>query len=274
MRVRLVIVAVAALLLSTGCGGRSKHKAVADYITRVDDVEQGMAGPLQQVTRVNQSFARSQTNPKVGVELKASERTMQRLRFRLAKLSPPPEARHLHALLLGLVDHEVTLTHQMRLLSAFVGRYQSALKPMQEASASLKKQLAAKATGTAATKALDERKADELTSFAQTVDGVIGTVRALAPPAVWQPAWTDQLVSLRQLRSSALALAAGIHANDAAAIPTLLESFDRAAIANQTIAAQKREISAVKAYNAQLRQVVRLAAGVQRERTRLQRTYK
>lgn len=274
MRGRLVIVAVAALLLATGCGGSSKHEAVADYITRVDDVEQGMAGPLQEVTRVNQSFARAQADPKVAVKLETSERTMERLRSRLAKLSPPAEAQHLHALLLRLVDREVALTQQMRLLSGFVGPYQSALKPMQAASATLKKELAAKATGTAATKALDAHKADELVSFAQTVGGVIVTVRALSPPAVWKPAWSDQLVSLEQLRVSALALAAGIHANDAASIAKLLENFDRAAIANQTIAAQKREIAAVKAYSAQLQQLVQLAKSVQLERARLQRTYK
>lgn len=274
MRTRLVIVALAALLVATGCGGRSKHKAVVDYITRVDDVEQGMAGPLQQVTRANQSFARKQTNPKAGVQLQASERTMQRLRTRLAKITPPPEAQHLHVLLLRLVDHEVALTHQMRLLSGFVGPYQSALKPMQDASTTLKKQLAAKATGAAATKALDERKADELTAFSHTVDGVIVNVRALSPPAVWKPAWSDQLVSLVQLRSSALELAAAIHANDAPSIAPLLERFDRAAVANQTIASQKREIAAVKAYNAQLRELVQLAKNIQLERARLQRTYK
>jgi hypothetical protein len=274
VRGRLVIVALVALLVTTGCGGRSKHKAVSDYITRVDDVEQGMAGPLQQVTRANQSFARKQTNPRAKVELQKSERTMQRLRERLAKITPPPEAQHLHALLLRLVDREVALTRQMRLLSGFVGPYQAALRPMQAASATLKKQLAAKATGTAPTKALDEQKAGELTSFAHTVDGVIENVRTLSPPAVWKPAWSDQLVSLVQLRSSARALAAAIHANDAPSIAPLLERFDRAAVANQTIAAQKREITAVKAYNAQLRGLVQLAKGIQLERARLQRTYK
>jgi hypothetical protein len=274
VRGRLVIVALAALLAATGCGGRSKHKAVVDYITRVDQVEQGMTGPLQQVTRANQSFARKQTNPKAMVQLQSSERTMDRLRTRLAKITPPPEARHLHALLLRLVDREVALTHQMRLLSGFVGPYQTALGPMQAASAALKMQLAAKATGTSATKALDERKADELTSFAHTVDGVIVKVRALSPPAVWKPAWSDQLVSLVQLRSSALALATAIHANDAASIAPLLERFDRAAVANQTIAAQKREIAAVKAYNGQLQGLVQLAKSIQLERARLQRTYK
>lgn len=271
---RLVLVALAALLLATGCGGRSKHTAIASYITRVDDVEQGMAGPLQQVSRVNQSFARSQANARVEVELRASERTMLRLRRRLGKIVPPPEAQHLHALLLQLVDREVALTRETRLLAVFVRSYQAALAPMQAASATLKKELGAKATGTAATKALDARKADELTSFAHTVDGVAADVQALSPPAVWRPAWSDQLTSLGQLRSSALALAAAIRANDAASIPTLLERFDRAAVANQTIAAQKREIAAVKAYDRQLLGIVQLAKGIQLERARLQRQYK
>jgi hypothetical protein len=271
---RLAIVANAALLLATGCGGGSKHKAIGDYITRVDEVQQGMAGPLQQVTRANQSFARSQTDSKVEVKLETSERTMARLRARLAKVVPPQEAKHLQTLMLRLVDRETALAHETVLLAGFVRRYQAALKPMQAASATLKKELAVRASGAAATKALDARKADELTAFALTIDGVIPKVESLSPPAVWKPAWADQLTSLRQLRSAALALAAAIHANDAAAVPALLVRFDRAAVSNQTTAAQKREIAAVKAYDAQLQGLVQLAKSIQLERARLQAKYK
>lgn len=274
MLARLGIVAAAALLLATGCGGHSKHAAIADYITRVDDVQQGMATPLRQVTRVNQSLAKSQTNPQVQVELDTSVRTMQRVRKRLGQIVPPAEAKHLQTLLLRLVDREVALTEETRLLAVFVGRYQAALRPMQAASATLKKELAARATGAAAAKLLDAQKADELISFAQTIDEVIPAVEALSPPAVWKPAWTDQLTSLRRLRAAALALAAAIHGGNAAAVPALLVRFDRAAVVNQTTASQKREIAAVKAYDAQLSSLVQLTKSIQLERGRLQTTYK
>jgi hypothetical protein len=274
VRGRLVLVAVAALLLATGCGGHSKHKAVADYITRVDDVEQGMAGPLQQVTRVNRSFAKSQSNPKAEVELAKSEQTMRKLRVRLGKVTAPPEAAHLHALLLRLVDREVALTHETRQLATFVQRYQAVLRPMQAASTKLKTKLAEKAKGAAATKALDAEKADELDRYASAASGVIAKLKTLDPPPVWNPTWAAELSALEQLRTSALALAAGIRSNDAKAIPQLLEHFDAAAVSNQSTAAQKREIAAVKAYDARVKALVKLATAVQIERTRLQTKYK
>ena len=79
--------------------------------------------------------------------------------------------------------------------------------------------------------------------------------------------------SSAQLRSASLALAQAIRANDATAIPHLLEQFDAAAVSNQSIAAQKREISAVAAYNARIRTIVRLVQRVERERVALQKRY-
>ena len=269
-----MVLAATALILATGCGGDAKHAAIVDYITRVDDVQQGMNGPLQQVTRVNQRFARSQTDPKVAVELETSERTMQELRVRLGKVQPPPEARHLHALMLQLVDREVALTRDTAQLATFVGQYQVALKPLQPASTALRKQLSAQATGRAAAKALDAMKAGELRTFATTIQGVAAAVQQLSPPPVWAPQWRDQLTTLEQLRASALALADAIDANDANAIPTLLVRFDRAAVSNQGIAAQTREIDAVKAYDKQLTGLVQLAKRIQLERVRLQKTFK
>ena len=272
MRGRLVIVAAATAMLAAGCG-HSHHAAIADYITRVNEVEQGMAGPLQQVTRVNQSFAKSQTNPRVEVELATSERTMRRLELRLRKVVPPPQAAHLHALLLELVEREVELTHETKQFAAFVGGYQRALLPMQPASATLKATLSARAKGAAATKALDQKKADQLVSFAATAAQVIAALRPLDPPPVWHSTYADEVSSITRMRSAALALARVIRANDSAAIPPLLERFDRAAVATQTTAAQKRAIADEKAYNARIRALTKLAHRVDLERARLERKY-
>ena len=272
MRGRLVIVAVATAALAAGCG-HSHHAAIADYITRVNDVERGMAGPLQQVTRVNQRFAKSQSNPKVQVELATSERTLRRLELRLRKVVPPSQAAHLHTLLLEPVRREVGLMQETRQFAAFVGRYQQALLPLQPASTRLKAKLSEKAKGNAETKALDQEKADQLVAYAATAAQVIAALRPLAPPPVWRSTYSAELSSVTRMRSAALALAQAIRANDSAAVPPLLEAFDRAALANATTSAQKRVIADVKAYDARVRAVSKLAQRVNLERARLERRY-
>jgi hypothetical protein len=261
------------LLLLAGCGGHT-HAALRDYLNRVQAVEAGMAAQLQQVTTANQTFARGKSDPQLSRKLISSERTLRTLRQRLAKLKAPPQAQHLRALLLQLVDGEVELAHEVRQLSAFVPRYRVALQPLQPASAALQKKLAAGAKGTAATNALNAAKADELTTYAGTVGSVLAMVRPLDAPPVWQPTYRQQISALLQLRSSALALARAVRGNDARAIPGLLKRFDAAAISNQTVAAQKREIAAVKAYNGRIQGLVRLARSVEAERGRLEKRYR
>lgn len=272
MRGRLVVVAIATAVFVAGCG-HSHHAAIADYITRVNEVEQGMAGPLQQVSRVNQSFAKSQSNPKVKVELATSERTLRRLELRLRKVVPPPQAAHLHQLMLELVRREVALMHETRQFAAFIGRYQQALLPLRQASNRLKTKLAQRSKGAAATKALDREKADELVAYAATASQVIAALRPLVPPPVWRSTYAAEVSSITQMRSAALALAQAIRANDSAAVPPLLERFDRAAVANATTSAQKRVIADVKAYDGRIRALSKLAHRVDLERARLERKY-
>lgn len=269
---RLLPVALAAVV-AAGCGSGT-HAALTTYLNRVHDVETGMAAPLQQVTSANQTFAKSQKDPQLSARLASSERTLRTFRKRLADLTPPPEAGHLRALLLQLVDSEISLAHEVRQFASFVPGYRIALARLQPASTALQKELAARAKGVAATKALNASKATELVSYAATVDEVFVTLQSLDPPPVWRPTYELQLTALAGLRSSALALARAVRANQAQAIPALLQQFDKAAISNQTIAAQKREIAAVKAYNKRIDNLVKLARRIEKERQRLEKRYR
>lgn len=275
MRTRFLSVAVVTLVFAAGCG-HGTHAHIAAYLTRVQGVERDMAGALQQVSTANQAFARAQKNPRVVPErdLATSERTLRTLKQRIVLVKPPPEAEQLRTLLVRLVDEEIELAHEVRQLALFMPRYQTALSPLGPASSRLKTKLSATARGKAATKALDAAKADELVTYALTLDEVVAVLRTLDPPPVWQPTYAQQLSSLTHMRRSALALAAAIRANDSAVIPQLLQQFDAAAVSSQSIAAQKGEIAAVKAYNARVNALIRLAQRVQGERNRLEKRYR
>jgi hypothetical protein len=273
LRFRHAAFALAFVAVVAGCGGTSKHTAVVDYINRINDVERGMAAPIGRVTQANQNFARNQASAGARARLVTSERTMRKLRARLVALAAPPEATRLRTVLVELVDREVDLAHEVVELATFVPSYQAALQPLAGADKTLKQELAASAKGAAATKALDLRKADALDLYARTVGAAIAAIRPLDPPRVWQPAYRSQLDALQQLRASASGLGQAIRANDATRVPQLLQRFDEAAVADQSVAAQKRQIDAVKAYDARIRAIATLAAKVQKERVRLQNKY-
>jgi hypothetical protein len=270
---RVAVAALAVALLVTACGGgpSAEHKAVANYLGLVNSTENKLAGSLKAVTKANQDFARKQASPKVEAELVQSEQTMQKMQRELAAITPPPQAKHVHAMLLELVQREVALTHEVYLLSIFLPRYNADLQPMGAADSSLETELGRSAKGKAAAKALDAQKAEALTSYASIADGVVVRLRALDPPAVWRPAYEGQVSALVQVRNSGIALAQAIEANRAAAIPSLLRRFDSAALADQSLAIQKRQIAAVNAYDRKVNSLIDLARGIERERNRLQR---
>ena len=273
MRARLFTVALIALFLASACG-TGTHTKITHYLEHVQREEQLMAGPLTQVSNANRDFARSKNSAKLDSELATSQRTLRQLRARLAAVQAPVEATRLRSLILQLVDREIALAGEVRQLAAFVPRYEAALRPLQQASDTLRVKLAATGKGAAKVKALDAAKADELTSYAGTLGWVLAAVRPLRPPPVWQPTYAQQVSSLKALQRSALALAAAIRAKNAASIPQLLHDFDAAAVSNQSLGAQQQAIAAVKDYDGRINALSRLARAVEHERKRLEAKYK
>jgi hypothetical protein len=273
VRARLLTVALIALLLATACG-TGTHTKISRYLDSVQHEEQLTAGPLQQVSIANRDFARSKNSAKLDRELATSERTLRDLRKKLAALEAPAEATRLRALILRLLEREIALAREVRDLAAFAPRYQAALRAVPQASTKLQATLSATGKGAAAVKTLDAEKAAALTAYAGTLASVLATVRPLRPPPVWEPTYAQQVSALEKLRKSALALAGAIRANDTKSIPQRLHDFDAAAVSNQSLAAQKRAIDAVNAYNARIGELSRLARAVEHERTRLEKQYK
>jgi hypothetical protein len=274
MRPLAGVVVAAAALVAAGCGGHAKRAAITSYVDRINVVERQLARPFTEVSTANRSFAKAKKqSPQLAKKLAASERTMRTLARRLAAIPAPREAARLRTLLLELVRRQVALTHEVDQLYTFVPAFRTTLAPLGPADAGLTKELHKTASTTAAAKALDVEKADALERYSTTVAGVVAKVEQLQPPPVWQPGYTAQLASLRQLHAIALELADAIRANRAAALPALLNRFDRAAVATRTTAAQRSQRAAVVAYNARINSLVTLSRKINAEEQRLQRLY-
>jgi hypothetical protein len=80
-----------------------------------------------------------------------------------------------------------------------------------------------------------------------------------------------QIATLVRLRRTAAQLAVALRQRRGADVSRLVTEFQAAARTPETLAAQRARIAAIKAHNARVAAVAKLAAAVQRERDRLDR---
>ena len=97
-------------------------------------------------------------------------------------------------------------------------------------------------------------------------------MEGLRPPAPMTPTYEAQVETLVNVRRGAAALARALRDKDAKILPTRLREFAEAARKSRSLAAQRANIAAVKAYNRRIAALGKVADGVSLERLRLQKT--
>ncbi len=285
---------LALLLVAAGCGGHSsqtaKRKAVAQYIERVDAVEQQLRFPLLKIEKTYRDFS---THPgamkKAAPQFATAEATLHTLQTRLGLIDPPPDARRLRTLLVGLIGAQVELAHELTTLVNFLPAFSAALKPLGPADAQLKTSLAAvavpkpkpvkpaqlKAARAAFRRAVSAAAAGQavaLDTYMLEIARVQARLRGLRPPPSMAPAYRTQLTTLARVRATGTALVGALQKKQYARVAVLDRSFQKAATTSTSLAAQRAQIAAVKAYNARVKAVSNLALRVDAERARLQKS--
>jgi hypothetical protein len=288
----LVLIAVVALV-AAGCGGGKKRNArqdVANYVQRVNRIETQMRTPLLGVEKAYRRFTTRnlvQSQPR----LARAEKTLRTLERRLKLVPPPPEARRLHRLLLQLLSREVGIAHEVVQLADFLPAFDSALRPLAPAGARLaqsltaaqapqprlvrgtKKQLArARARFKAQTLRAQRAQAAAIDLYLGEVRDVERRLRALDPPAVMAPTRDAELSTLVRVETSGAALARALANGEGKKIAALDLRYREAARGGSSIAQQRAQIAAIKAYDRRARNVLKLSIRVQRELARLDRT--
>lgn len=266
--------------LLAGCGQQQGQRAaVAGYLRQVNRIETQLAAPLSKVTATGGQFAQQQhSGGSLTSLLPASEEQallrswsqIELLRAHLAGLKTPASALHLRSLLLQVVDGQATLTHELAQLVVFLPGYGQALRPLAPATRRLEVALSQQtAFGTAAVAAVYANKAAALRRFQSSLGGVLTKLRKLHPPAVSRPEYTGQLSALEGMSRAAGQLAAALQGGAPGNVQPLLAKFDRAATSNQTTAAQRARIAAVRTYDGESTRLARLSQEAERERLRL-----
>jgi hypothetical protein len=282
-----------------GCGGtqNTPRSAVAGYLTKVNAVEKQLTAPLVTVTRTIVQFAhqsRASRAAKVKQRVSAgalgqfravpsgqadallrADVQIHGVRVRLAALPAPAPAQRLRRLLLELVDRQATLTHQMAKLVVFLPGFSQAVAPLGPALLRLERVLSVvKAQGSAAVAAVYAEKSAALRSFRAVALVILHDLRRLDPPGVSLPAYRAQVGALQGMASSAEGLAGALGSGNTTAAQPLLVQFSRAAARPASLTAQKAQIAAIRAYDAQITSLNRLGADANRERLRLSQTLK
>ncbi len=138
-----VIVAVAVTVFGRSSAS-PKHKAVAAYITGVDQIQQRMQVQLINTVSVYRAFANGAVPAKTLVpRLGKAELTLRRFQGRLVALPAPAPARRLRGLLIRLIGSEVSTAHEVGQLASFSPRFAVLLNEVRTAGSELARALAA-----------------------------------------------------------------------------------------------------------------------------------
>ena len=266
--------------------------AVAAYIKNVDGIQQRMRVPLTRVLQAYRDYAKHSAKPaRVQPELAQAQRTLRTFGRRVRALEAPPEARRLRALLVQLADGEARAAGEVHRLALFTGPYRAVLGQSRTAGIELGKALAAapvpqahnvrgtakqiaaaKAAYAAASSRAAAVQADAVDAYDIRLAVVLRRLRALDPPAAMAPGYRAQVRTFRALRRAGARLAGELRKPNRARVSRLGRSFGAAARLSGTVAAQRAEIAAIKAYNGRIRALGTLQGRVQTEVARLQRT--
>jgi hypothetical protein len=266
MRGRVTTAALLVLaVLAAGCGGGdNRGEAIASYFTEVNQVQAQMARPLLEVSRANRAFAQGKADPaKTQARLERSEATFAKFRRKLNAIHPPPEGKRMQTLLLELIDRQRELSRETLAMARFMPLFAAALRPVAPAGKDLRTALNGKGT--------PAEKAAALDLYAQRLDAVLAKLRPLDPPPSSRPTWQVQVRTLTSVRASVVALARALREKRAKDVARLLHRFDLAATGSRSLASQRLQIAAIRAYNERVRGLDRVSRQIALERLRLQK---
>ena len=286
-------VAVCAAVAVTVFGRSStspEHKAVAAYITDVDQIQQGMQVQLVNTVSAFRALANGSVPAKtLAPRLAQAESTLRALQRRLVALPAPTPAKRLRLLLIRLTGSEVSVAHEVGQLATFSPQFAALLKDVRTAGAELARALGAvkapqahKLHGTktqiaraqaaftaAATKAA-ALQADAVDAYVTKIARLERELRKLDPPPIVSPDYRTQLRTLTASRTTGSALAKELRKTNRSEVAAFSRKFTVAARIAGSVSAQKAQIAAIKAYNQRVRRIGTLQGDIKAELARLQ----
>lgn len=272
-------------------GGTSPRQALSQYITRVDAVQQQMQLRVNELTLAYRHFSTLHTSPATTKELGAAEQTLRTIEKRLAVIPAPADAVRLRALLLELVRDEGSIARELHTVASFLPRFSALVAVVARQDTRLghefaaaappkphtvhgtaKQVAAAKAAYAAQATRAAAAQAEALIAYDRRLEQVVRGLRRLDPPAVMAPAYRSELHALEATATAGGRLAAELRKQNRSRVPELSLALTRASRLSSSIAAQRSEIAALKAYDARVRGIRTVEVRIQNVLKALQRS--
>lgn len=263
---------------------------VAQYIKKVDRIEQQMHVQLTQMLSAYRSFSTQNSDPKAQAKLARPERTLRTLGQRLSAVPAPPDAAKLRRLLEQFVSSEHDIAVEIQELAGFMPRFHTltgvanvartklaralvaATPPKPHSVHGTPKQIAAaRAAYAAAARNAQAAQADAIDVYDRVLAVIAHGLRMLRPPPVIAPADSAELRTLEATMKAGAALSQELRKQNNHGVPALSRRFTEASRLSGSVGAQSAEIAAIKAYNARVVAIRTLESQIRLELTRLQR---
>ena len=261
------------VLLAVGCGsgGHPRRDAVNAYFAQVKKAQAALIGGQGQIDLTLQAFSLTKAPANELQKLQRDRETVAGTLKRLQALEPPPDARHLHTLILRRSKLQVTLFDSLIETLRDLPRLRAVGPPLTAAARQLSADLAA-AGGThvkGGSKAFLQRYAD---AFGRYGDALRPIGAGLAPAkggSLLRPTIAAERSLIVRSTSLCDTIRSTLAKNDIdganAAIHALL-TITQTAGGTSVRAAQ---LSAARAYNARVAKIDKLGASVADERAKL-----
>ena len=261
------------VLLAAGCGsgGHARKDAVNAYLGQVQKAQAAVIGDQGQIDLTLKAFSLTRSPANELQKLRRHRRTVAAGLKRLQALEPPPDARHLHVLIVQRSKLQVALFDSLIETLRDLPRLEAVGPPLTAAAHRLSTDLHA-AGGKrvkGGSKAFLRRYADAFGRYGDTLR-TIGT--GLAPAqagSLLRPTITAERSVIAKSTQLCDTIRATLGRNDIpganAAIHSLLTLTQTAGGASVRVA----QVAAAKAYNAKVRRIDQLAVSIAEERARL-----
>lgn len=260
---RLAAAAALPLLLAAGCGGEDPERAeVRAYIERVNAAQTAKKDVLLRVETVLRGYAQGAT---IGAPALAGVQTdVKRVRAAVAAVEPPPAAREVHTALLRIYDLDAGLVAETQRMVEYEADAPATLKPLDRASATLRRDLERARTPTSQARALDR--------FGDTLGEVSDDLDTLDVPALLEPAHESQVKRLASTRRLSTRLQDAVRDKDSRRVAKLLIRFRKSTETQRSQRALTKR--GIAAYTARLEELTRAQTAFGKAQARLNRTFR
>jgi hypothetical protein len=257
-----VVALVVIIVLSFRPHGPTHRHQVVSYINSVNHVELAARSQARAIQSAFRDFSRGTGSTGQQVrELQRAREQMRALRGQLAALPVPPDARRLRGLYLRLLDAEIAFAGNVAALARYSPRLAEAQAPLRAANAALHRAVVGTPTADAQARAFAD--------YAHATAQIAGRVASVPAPSLFAPVRDAEAARLRRLSGLAAQISGALTRKDSQKASELFGTLSRVA-GSPTVARVQRE--ATLAYNRRLQAIGRIAAAIDKERTRLDKS--